>query len=63
MTCNLTSVKKGMGTPKSFLEYYLKGFDLDLDKVRWQSCFMLTRYHDITEQKRKLSRPFLGKKV
>ena len=49
MTCNLTSVKKGMGTPKSFLEYGLKGFDLDFDKVRWQSCFMVTRYHDITD--------------
>ena len=38
-----------MGTPKSFLEYCLKGFDLDVDKVRWQSCFMVTRYHDITD--------------
>ena len=38
-----------MGTPTSFLEYCLKGFDLDFDKVRWQSCFMVTRYHDITD--------------
>lgn len=49
MTRNLTPVKKGVGTPKSFLEYCLKDFDLNLDKVWWQSGFMVTRYHDITD--------------
>ena len=43
------SCKRGTGTPKSFLEYCVKYFDLEFDKVWCQSGFMVTRYYDITD--------------
>lgn len=67
MTCNLTSVKKGMGTPKSFLEYCLKGFDGDFDSQTVAVVFYgneISRHHRRNYiLSKNESHPFLGKKV